>query len=342
MSSGEHHNPADCENGYEAHDPIVCRGMCLVQTENGYKQSAEIEDACVPVHCRECSVSIPQYIMDKHGGQCMNCAAKYCFERLSTWTHGYRPNRKMYAERKQTYDTACETFGTDNQRIESKERQALIQQITEDGGTVWNIVTLLLNESKQAPKGPWRIIMLCEATGSRRAPVVTCRSLHDLHNWFSNSKRHWNVGYEDVMIELADRYDRWTQGKYAKSVPDFIELFFSIVMKITFIHETPTDDYEGYDYYWTDILIGESRMLIRPYISCLDPEHRYCFEVQVHCASCDDKIIYLDQHTPSGPVQCENCTTETMGIIQKSGLHRDLELVFYKCLFAIPQLPCVD
>lgn len=323
MSSGEHH------------DPIDYRGMCLVQTKCGYKHPSEIKDACVPVYCRECSIFIPQIIMDQNGGQCMNCAGEAYSERASTWTHGYLPNQKTYTDRKQAYDTVCGTLqdGNEKQRIESKERQALIQQIVGDGGTVWNIVTLLLAESKQTPKGPWRIVLLADS--NRIANVVTCRSLHDIYIWFYSSKYDWKVGYEDALIELADRYDRWKQGEYAHAIPDFLELFFVIVMKITILEEAASEStsYEAYDYHWTHIMIGESRMIVRgrPNRPPLDDSEAYW--IQAQCASCDDGFAALDPQTPSGPAQCEDCAQETMDLIQKSGLQRDLERIFYTYLF---------
>lgn len=263
------------------------------------------------------------YCWTQYDYRCLNCE----FDRYSTvssdpkWIYGYHVKREAYVDRKQAYDLSK----SEGDILDSKRnRDALIEQIVQDGGEVWKIMALLLGESKQTPQGPWRIFTIDDYEGNTQAK--TCRTLHDVYTWFLGSKFGWKIGYEEVLIELAHRYDMLRQGKYTTSIPDFLEEFFLIIMKMTFSSDSP------HEYSWTHITIGESRMLIRPsYDVFLKSGY---FDVEVHCASCND--VALGKNIPPGPTQCVRCASSTMDLIRKSGLQRDLQRVFYTYLFANP------
>jgi hypothetical protein len=204
----------------EKHDPATCRGQCLEQIGQYEYKSTEL-NPCVPAPCPDCLHLLPQWARDANGGRCINCAVWR--HKLPNWKGpGYRPDKRAYKERKQAYDKVEES-----KRTESKERKMLVQQIIDDGATITNILKPLMKESKQNPKGPWRIVEIID----QEVSVSTFRTIDDFCDWLDDGEHDEEEFDCQILIRLAHLYHKWKHGKYGKTPPDFLELFFIIVME---------------------------------------------------------------------------------------------------------------
>jgi hypothetical protein len=224
--------------------------------------------------------------------------------------------------------------------------------------TISSIFQKWLDESKQKPVGPWRIVMIHydESISGCWASLAPCETIEQLMKRVEKTQQspRCRCPVHQLMIqEMLSIYEIWKgkEKEYNDDSFDFIEQMFNIIISGTAQCELP-----DFKTAWTSVLIGQSRLL--QYVNraqCGCPRRDEHTQLQQLCCTCSKIWVTMDSHdevkiprlrrrgdpviremkcTKKGLVECPKCESKTRLIYSKSGnLDNDLSRLLYSYIF---------